>query len=306
MSEENGKALATRPEHALLRPVVSPAGLIEAQKETHQLIADALEKDRDYGKIPGTNKPTLLKPGAERLNLAFGVYPDYMVTEQETDHDKEVTWKKRKWAWGEKRGEKIWSEESGTSLGFYRYVVRCELKRRATDEMVGVGIGSASTLESRYVDRPRELENTVLKMAQKRALVAATLNAYALSDRFTQDMEDAPQDDNKPDKPAQQRSAPQSSSSGDGGPCVKFKPKYGADNSNIDQGMPLIDVDDTGLHAYRKFMGWALDNDKKYSSAEHLTDIDAEIARRENGEERKPEQPADDAPPPHDDSDIPF
>lgn len=181
---------AERPSHALMRPVVSPAEMIEVQKEVHQLIAKALEQGRDYGVIPGTDKPTLLKPGAERIGLAFGTYPRYSVVEQEVDHNAEVAWVKRKWKWGRARGEKVWTEDRGTSMGVYRYVIRCEIVQRATGQVVGDGIGSASTLESKYVDRPRDLENTVLKMAQKRAFVAATLNAYALSDRFSQDMED--------------------------------------------------------------------------------------------------------------------
>jgi hypothetical protein len=44
-----------------------------------------------------------------------------------------------------------------------------------------------------------DLENTILKMADKRALVAATLIATGCSDIFTQDVEDAPQE--PPDGP---------------------------------------------------------------------------------------------------------
>ena len=76
---------------------------------------------------------------------------------------------------------------TGKSLGLYRYVIKCYIKDHS-EKTIGSGIGSCSTLESKYIDRPRDMENTVLKMAQKRALVAATLNAFGLSDRFTQDM----------------------------------------------------------------------------------------------------------------------
>lgn len=185
MSDKTETALAVveqRP--ALMRPVVSPTELIAHQKEMHSLIVQALEEGRDYGKVPGTQQPTLLKPGAERIGLAFGTYPRYSVIEADADHNAEIKWSKTKW----KNGRKDTIE--GTSLGRYRYVVRCELVQRNTDAVVGDGIGSASTLESKYIDRPRDMENTVLKMAQKRAFIAATLNTYALSDRFTQDMED--------------------------------------------------------------------------------------------------------------------
>jgi hypothetical protein len=291
-----------RPRHALLRPVASAGDLIAAQKETHELIRSALEKGRDYGEIPGTDKPTLLKPGAERINLAFGVYPRYSVAEQEVDHIVEIPWKKRKWRWGEKRGEKIWEELSGTSLGLYRYVVKCELVLRGSGDVVGEGIGSCSTLESKYIDRPRDLENTVLKMAQKRAFVAATLNAYALSDRFTQDMEDVdsgPSDDQKPAAtPVAAKPAPSPGGQGSGKWRFSDRFRFG-DNKN----KQLSESDDVALHEYANAIAKGIEQGKGYATQEHLDAVYAEIARRENGEERRGENTAA---PPHDDDDIPF
>lgn len=188
---------------ALVRPAVTPAALVEVHKEITAIITQCLEKGRDYGVIPGTGKknrdgeetgkPTLLKAGAERLAAAFGAFPRYELLESEIDHDREVRWSKRKKVWkNEYRGDKRfdWQEEAGASLGLYRYVVRCTLVRREDGAVIAEGIGSCSTLESKYVDRPRDSENTVLKMAEKRAMVAAALNGFGLSDRFTQDMED--------------------------------------------------------------------------------------------------------------------
>jgi hypothetical protein len=177
----------------LVRPIAKPAALVEAHKEVSSLIANALEKDRDYGTVPGTNKPTLLKPGAERLALAFGAVPKYAIVEQEREHDRAVPWTKQKKIWANKfKGDRdfTYQVESGESLGLYRYVVRCTLVQRETDVVLGEGLASCSTLESKYIDRPRDCENTTLKMAQKRAFVAAVLNAFALSDRFTQDVEE--------------------------------------------------------------------------------------------------------------------
>jgi hypothetical protein len=179
---------------ALVRPVVQPAALIEVHKEVTALITQCLEKGRDYGVIPGTgDKPTLLKPGAERLAIAFGAFPRYENVMEDVDHDRAVTWTKRKKIWRNQfKGDRefTWQQESGTSLGLYRYVVRCTLVRREDGATIAEGIGSCSTMESKYIDRPRDNENTVLKMAQKRALIAATLNGFGLSDRFTQDVED--------------------------------------------------------------------------------------------------------------------
>ena len=36
-----------------------------------EAIANVLEEGKDYGKIPGTDKPTLYKPGAEKLCMMF-------------------------------------------------------------------------------------------------------------------------------------------------------------------------------------------------------------------------------------------
>lgn len=199
----NGTAVAVRrTEHqiarremvgGLLRPVASPEEVLSAQNEVRTLVAKALVKDRDFGVIPGTNKPTLLKPGAERINAAYGIAAEYAVVEKEIDHDRPVSFVKRTWKWGQVRGEKIWTETPGQSEGLYRYVVECRLVHRASGAIVGQGIGSCSTMESKYIDRPRDLENTVLKMASKRAYIAATLNTHGLSDQFTQDIEDNPE-----------------------------------------------------------------------------------------------------------------
>lgn len=156
----------------LLSPIASPAQIADAHKEAVAVIKNVLEEGRDYGKINGTNRETLLKAGAERLCIAFGSYPSFEVADTEIDHDR------------------LNEHRSGRSYGLYRYVIRCKIRLRQTDEIIGEGIGSCSTLESKYISRPRDCENTVLKMAEKRAFVAATLHAFGLSDRFTQDVED--------------------------------------------------------------------------------------------------------------------
>lgn len=181
----------------LLRPIAEPAQVIEAQNEARAMVHQALKEGRDYGKIPGTgDKPSMLKPGAERVALAFGCfYGEARIVEKEVEHDRKVEWTKRKKDWYTERGQRKfrWLEESGTSLGLYRYVVEVPVVERATGQVVGSGLGACSSMESKYVDRPRESENTVLKMAFKRAMVAACLVTFGLSDEFTQDVEDMAQ-----------------------------------------------------------------------------------------------------------------
>lgn len=178
----------------LLRPIAAPADVLSAQNETRAMVKAALQEGRDFGTVPGTDKASLLKPGAERVALAFGCYygtPE--VLEREIDHDREVKWLKRRKKWrNAHKGDRefTWEEEAGMSLGLYRYVLRVPVINRSSGEIVGAGIGSCSTMEAKYVDRPRDSENTVLKMAHKRAVVGAALITFGLSDEFTQDTED--------------------------------------------------------------------------------------------------------------------
>lgn len=204
MSDEKTEiVLAEKPKTEIMRPIVGVPELISAHREAIDLIAKALENGRDYGLIPGTGKkPVLLQPGGERLLKAFGCICDYEILEREIDHNARVEWTKKKKKWKNRfRGDKEfdWGVESGESLGLYRYVVKAIIKQRTPGyPIVGTSIGEASTMESKYVDRPRECANTVLKMAQKRAMVSAVKETFGLSDRFTVDLEDHQEDRESP------------------------------------------------------------------------------------------------------------
>jgi len=182
-----------------------------------EAMRDVMQQDVHFGTIPGTNKPTLLKPGAEKICMMFRLLPAYEVRERDL-------------------GE-----------GHREYSVTCTLKSSRGDFM-GQGLGSCSTMESKYRFRsaepvatgrpvPREYwdarkagdaarcaeligagnvtkktdagwfifakgqsktensniadtYNTCLKMAKKRAHVDATITATAASDLFTQDVEE--------------------------------------------------------------------------------------------------------------------
>lgn len=158
-----------------LRPLYSPDEMITFHKDVTELITKTLEKGQDYGTVPGINKPFLFKPGAERLCKAFGVTALYEIISSEVNYDIE---KKIKTKYGD-----------NTVKGRFSYTVRCSLKSHE-ERIVGDGIGLASTTEKKYAYAPCDNNNTVIKMAQKRALVAAVLNTFGLSDRFAQD-EDA-------------------------------------------------------------------------------------------------------------------
>ena len=65
-----------------------------AQVQKIQLVMEkVMTEGEHYGVIPGTNKPTLLKPGAEKLLLTFRFDPQY--ESHETYDGKHLTVKSR-------------------------------------------------------------------------------------------------------------------------------------------------------------------------------------------------------------------
>lgn len=151
----------------------------DEKKALDKLIQDFLVEGVDYGTIKGTKKPTLYKAGAENVTQAYDCQGVFEIIEREAEHDRVVQFKK---AGGNRKSDEV--------LGLYRYVIRCKLIHRPTGVVVAEGLGACSTMESKYIDRPRDCENTVLKMAKKRSHVDAVLGGFGLSERFTQDMED--------------------------------------------------------------------------------------------------------------------
>lgn len=134
---------------------------LQAISNFQSVVQNNLKKDQDFGIIPGTQKPTLLKPGAEKIQMLFGVTSEYEEIERIQDYDK----------------------------GFFAYTIRCTLSQNGTK--ITEGMGHCNTKEKKYVKQdPFTLANTCLKMAKKRAQIDATLTIASLSEVFTQDIED--------------------------------------------------------------------------------------------------------------------
>jgi hypothetical protein len=223
-----------------LAPVQSRAvamrAFIAAESEVRALVREYVKLhmvvNEDFGVIPGTPKPTLLKPGAEKLVDLFNVEPDYDVASRVEDWDR----------------------------GLFHYEIKVTLKERNSGIVRAVGLGSANSREGRYRWRNGErtcpecgkatiikgkaeygggfvcfakkggcgakfdddapaivdqqvgkvenddiytLVNTILKMAKKRALVDGAIALARCSDIFTQDVEDLPMND-EPRRPQTQ------------------------------------------------------------------------------------------------------
>lgn len=138
--------------------------------QLQEFVKGYMVQGEDYGVIPGTPKPTLLKPGAEKLCDVYALSPQYDVTHRVEEWDKPL----------------------------FSYEVRCTLVSRQSGIVIAQGVGSCNSYEKKYRYRrdgsenpdPFTLVNTLLKMAKKRALVDAVLSATRSSGIFTQDIED--------------------------------------------------------------------------------------------------------------------
>lgn len=128
------------------------------------VVQQTLKQNHDFGIVPGTgSKPTLLKPGAEKILMLMGLSSEYEIVEKVQDYDK----------------------------GFFAYTVRCILTKNG--QIITQGLGHCNSKEKKYTSEKQDLYmlgNTCLKMAKKRAQIDATLTVAALSEIFTQDIED--------------------------------------------------------------------------------------------------------------------
>lgn len=204
---------------------VAPVVGIEEAKSKFETVrkytADCLKKGVDYGSFQGVAKPSLLKPGAEKICSLFGLTAKFKQV------DKVLNWT---------------GEGNPDNEPFFYFEYKCELYRGG--EFVGSCDGSCNSWEKKYRYRKGELTcpncgkplrksknndgfycwtktggcgaqfqsndsritsqkvgdvknfdtaeqvNTFQKMAQKRAYIGATLIACNLSEYYTQDIED--------------------------------------------------------------------------------------------------------------------
>ncbi len=174
---------------------------LKAIIEFQNIARAEMVQGHDYGVIPGTDKPSLLKPGAEKIIKLLNLADIYIV------QDKVEDWNKP----------------------FFHYQVKCQLLIISSGLLVCEGLGECNSMETKYRYRwvfEKELPpginkktlvsvkrknrktggefimyrlendeiyssvNTLLKMAKKRSCVDAALSVGRLSDVFTQDIED--------------------------------------------------------------------------------------------------------------------
>lgn len=178
----------------------------------------------DYGVIPGTSKPCLFKPGAEKLAFAFNLYAEYEVDSKVVEPFKE--WEYEVW-------DKILKKNVvKKTRGYFHYTMRCRIFNKETGQQWGSQIADCDSMERGRETAP---SNTIMKMAEKRAYVGAVLNATFTSDRFTQDVEDYRGNQATKKKSSTQKSSGDNGSSGgqQSGGYAKddgFPSKYGTED----------------------------------------------------------------------------
>lgn len=204
---EGKKDLPATVEQGGVMSAVTADALTEHVKLIGEIQRKVMVKDRHYGVIPGTgNKPTLLKPGAEVLAMTFRLCPVYEIADKTERRDflaytmcctLETIESGRRVATGiascnslEKKYRYRWTDTG-------KPVPKSYWDSRDLAEIGGPGFkpqkndaGTWTIHERAENDNPFDLQNTIIKMAEKRALIAAILNATAASDYFTQDVED--------------------------------------------------------------------------------------------------------------------
>src|SRR5262245_11479189 len=70
---------------SVFMPAMSMELALARREAIVQFTSRIMVKDQDYGEIPGTHRPTLLKPGAEKLCNFFGLEPEFTPIVEETD-----------------------------------------------------------------------------------------------------------------------------------------------------------------------------------------------------------------------------
>lgn len=134
-----------------------------------KIVQSQLRQNHDFGIVPGTSRPVLLKPGAEKILMLMGIRSEFSLVDSSRDFEN----------------------------GFFQYMVKCSLYKG--DMLITEGMGSCNNRESKYKTQdPFSIDNTILKMAKKRALVDASLLVGSLSDIFSQDLDDVDLHGEKP------------------------------------------------------------------------------------------------------------
>lgn len=162
------------------------------------VMAEVMLKDTHYGVIPGTQKPSLYKAGAEKIMSTFRLAADPAV--EDLGRDGEVHYRVKVAilsAGGAFLGAGMGECSSQEDKYAWRGVV-CDEEFEATPEnrrRIKFAKWNGKVEQKKQVrTNPADVANTILKMAKKRGMIDGVLTVTAASDLFTQDIEDLPEE----------------------------------------------------------------------------------------------------------------
>ena len=160
-----------------------------------QVMEKCMEKDKDYGIIPGCGKPSLWKAGAEKIRARFGIVIEDPITEDlSTEDERRFRVTIRATHGGILIGAH--SAECSSSEDKYKWKKAvCDDEWNETPENMRrekwkAGYKGAKPYKVKQIrTKIADVSNTILAMAIKRGSVGVTLQVTAASDIFTLDIE---------------------------------------------------------------------------------------------------------------------
>lgn len=209
-------------------PVMSMDVAMDRRKTVVQAFKDLMIEGEDYGKVAGMQRPSLFQPGAQKLDNLFGLVPRYAIERIEEDWTGEKHGAEPFFRYMIRcqcmRGDFVMGEGIGECNSWeskYRYrnserscptcgkgsIIQTKHKSGANQGKpknfwcapfkggcgAGFAINDAAITGQEAGRKPNpeifDSVNTLLKMAEKRAHLLATINATSASEFFTQDIE---------------------------------------------------------------------------------------------------------------------
>jgi hypothetical protein len=233
MTDES-RALAPMEAKTIADPMADAAASIKAVKvqlaAVQQLMREVMVPDEDYGIIPGCKKPSLYKPGAEKLCLMFRLRAEPTITEERDGNH--LTIKARVVLYSIVTGLEVGAAEGRCSTKESKYAYRNAAKVcpqcgkesiiKGKEEFGGGWLCFAKKggCGAKWADGAAEIEsqadgkvanediadqyNTVLQMAVKRGYVSVARTATAAGSIFG-DMEQRAREEGQAEKPVPQR-----------------------------------------------------------------------------------------------------
>lgn len=157
--------------------------LTDQRNQLKKFISHQLAEGSDFGTIPGTPKPCLYKPCAQKLTNIFKLGSRIIKNEETIDRvgnyaQVDIT-------------VEVYNLATGVAMATCEGIANShESKNRIRSSYEWI---NGKKIKTGEIETPiGDLLNTLSKMAQKRAFVGAVLLATNASDFFTQDLEDMP------------------------------------------------------------------------------------------------------------------